>query len=61
MRVAKEVSSGRASTKVVMIEGKDKVDELAAMLGSQGDAKSMVSGAQDLLQKAEAWKKSAEK
>jgi len=59
--VTKDVSSGRASTKVVMINGKDRVNELAAMLGSQGDAKSMVSGAQDLLQKAEAWKKTAEK
>ncbi|MDP2663423.1 MAG: DNA repair protein RecN, partial [Dehalococcoidia bacterium] len=50
-RVRKEVSSGRAATRIERLEGSSRVEELAAMLGSYTDG-AMLESAQDLLTRA---------
>ncbi len=50
-RVAKDVSSGRAVTSIKRLDGRERVEELAAMLGSKGN-KPMFESARELLSKA---------
>jgi DNA repair protein RecN (Recombination protein N) len=56
IRLVKENSSGRAYTKVQQVEGQNRIEELAAMLGSPQAEKIMLDGAGKLLRKAKAWK-----
>lgn len=50
-KVQKEVSSGRALTLIERLEGRARVEELAAMLGSQSDG-AMLESARELLRLA---------
>lgn len=56
IRLVKDTSSGRAYTRVETIEGQSRVQELAAMLGSEQAEKTMLDGAGKLLRKAQSWK-----
>jgi DNA repair protein RecN (Recombination protein N) len=55
IKVTKDLSSGRASTRIETINGYGQLKELAAMLGSNA-GEIMENGAGQLLSKAEAWK-----
>lgn len=57
IRMVKDISSGRATTKVEIMKGKKRIEELAAMLGSGNAGKVMIEGAEKLLGQAESWKK----
>lgn len=56
IRLVKDTSSGRAYTKIEQIEGQNRIEELAAMLGSVQAEKTMVDGAGKLFRKAQTWK-----
>jgi DNA repair protein RecN (Recombination protein N) len=56
IRLIKDTNSGRAYTRVETIEGQSRIEELAAMLGSEETEKTMLNGAGKLLRKAQAWK-----
>ena len=56
IRLVKDTSSGRAYTRVETIEGQNRIQELAAMLGSEETEKTMLNGAGKLLRKAQSWK-----
>lgn len=56
IRLIKDTTSGRAYTRVETIEGQSRIEELAAMLGSEQTEKTMLNGAGKLLRKAQAWK-----
>ena len=56
IRLVKDTSSGRAFTKIEQIEGQNRIEELAAMLGSAQAEKTMVDGAGKLFRKAQSWK-----
>ncbi len=58
-KLVKEIESGRASSRVEMVEGQDKVKELAAMLGSERNGSVMVKSAEALVKNAEKWKNGA--
>lgn len=51
-QVTKEISSGRAFTRVEHLEGESRLEELAAMLGSR-DNRAMQETAQELISRAE--------
>ena len=55
-KLAKEIESGRAATRVERIEGNNRVRELAAMLGSERNGSAMLKGAESLVKNAEKWK-----
>jgi DNA repair protein RecN (Recombination protein N) len=56
IRLIKDTKSGRARTKIEHIEGQNRIEELAAMLGSAQAEKSMLDGASKLFRKAQNWK-----
>jgi DNA repair protein RecN (Recombination protein N) len=55
IKITKETSSGRSSTKVEAIKGKNRIDEIAAMLGSEDAGELMVDGAEKLFDHAQSW------
>ena len=55
VKIVKETTSGRASTKVECIQGHSRVEELAAMLGSKNAGEIMIDGAEKLLDQAQSW------
>jgi DNA repair protein RecN (Recombination protein N) len=57
IRMSKDIRSGRALTRVETIKGNSRLNELAAMLGSNNDGEVMRDGADHLLCQAESWKK----
>ena len=56
IRLIKDTVSGRASTLVETVTGKRRIEELAAMLGSESAGKAMLAGADKLLDQALSWK-----
>jgi DNA repair protein RecN (Recombination protein N) len=61
IKLFKEITEGRASTKVEQVEGRNRIQEIAAMLGAEQAGQPMVDGANKLLVHAKAWKKREEK
>ncbi len=57
IRLIKDTSSGRAYTRVEAVMGQARIEELAAMLGSENTGNVMFDGAGKLLDKAQARKK----
>ena len=57
IKLSKKSVSGKAVTLVENIDGCGRVEELAAMLGSQHAGKVMVEGAEKLISHAQMWKK----
>jgi len=57
IRMVKDIKSGRAVTKVEIMKGKTRIEELAAMLGSENTGKVMIDGAEKMLGQADSWKK----
>ena len=55
-KLVKEIESGRASTRIEMIDGTSRLKELAAMLGSERSGNAMLKGAEALVKNAEKWK-----
>ncbi len=55
IKITKETSSGRASTKVESIKGKNRIEEIAAMLGSEDAEELMMDGAEKLFDHAQSW------
>jgi DNA repair protein RecN (Recombination protein N) len=55
IKITKETSSGRASTKVESIKGKNRIEEIAAMLGSEDAEELMLDGAEKLFDHAQSW------
>ncbi len=58
-KLMKEIDAGRASTRVELIEGQNRLKELAAMLGSERNGNVMLKGAEALVKSAEKWKSGA--
>ena len=58
-KLLKEIDGGRASTRVEMIEGQNRLKELAAMLGSERNGNVMLKGAEALVKNADKWKSGA--
>ena len=58
-KLLKEIDAGRASTRVEMVEGQNRLKELAAMLGSERNGNVMLKGAEALVKNAEKWKSGA--
>jgi len=58
-RLVKDIESGRASSRVQLIDGQDRLKELAAMLGSERNGNVMLKGAEALVKNAEKWKNGA--
>ncbi len=58
-KLMKEIDSGRAATRVEMIDGQNRLKELAAMLGSERNGNVMLKGAEALVKNAEKWKSGA--
>jgi DNA repair protein RecN (Recombination protein N) len=56
VKIAKIINSGRASTNIEAVEGENRVEELAAMLGASAAGKTMLKGAEKLLDSATQWK-----
>jgi DNA repair protein RecN (Recombination protein N) len=56
VKIAKSINSGRASTSIQSVEGENRVEELAEMLGSSAAGKTMLKGAEKLLDTATQWK-----
>ena len=57
IRLVKNTGSGRASTTIEIVEGQSRIEELAAMLGSEQASQTMIDSAGTLLDQAQAWKK----
>ncbi len=58
-KLVKDIESGRASSRVQLIDGQDRLKELAAMLGSERNGNVMLKGAEALVKNAEKWKNGA--
>ncbi|MGA2159574.1 MAG: DNA repair protein RecN [Dehalococcoidia bacterium] len=58
-KLLKEIEAGRASSRVEMIEGQNRLKELAAMLGSERNGNVMLKGAETLVKNADKWKSGA--
>jgi DNA repair protein RecN (Recombination protein N) len=56
VKLTKNIKSGRASTYIENIQGQERVEELAAMLGSDNASKTMLKGAEILMDNAINWK-----
>ncbi|HJX03132.1 MAG TPA: DNA repair protein RecN [Dehalococcoidia bacterium] len=56
IKMQKDINSGRASTTTQVIDGRNQVEEIADMLGMNSAGKSMLKGAEKLLDNASAWK-----
>jgi DNA repair protein RecN (Recombination protein N) len=56
IKLNKTVISGRSSTTIQSIGGKSRVEELAAMLGSNNTGHTMCKGAEKLIDNALSWK-----
>jgi DNA repair protein RecN (Recombination protein N) len=59
-RVAKDLLLGRAFARAASLDERERVQELAAMLGGPHPSPRMQAGAQELLSRAEAWKRAQE-
>ncbi|MBN1374792.1 MAG: DNA repair protein RecN [Dehalococcoidia bacterium] len=58
-KLVKEIDAGRACTRVEIVDGQNRLKELAAMLGSERNSGVMLKGAEALLKNAERWKSGA--
>ena len=58
-KMVKEIDSGRASSRIEIIDGQSRLKELAAMLGSERNSNVMLKGAEALVKNAERWKNGA--
>ena len=58
-KMVKEIDCGRASSHVEVIDGQNRLKELAAMLGSERNGNVMLKGAEALVRNAEKWKNGA--
>ncbi len=56
LKMVKEIDGGRASSHVELIEGQNRIKELAVMLGSERNGNVMLKGAEALVRNAEKWK-----
>jgi len=56
IRLIKDTSSGRSSTRIQVVEGESRIHELAEMLGSEQAGQPMLDGAEELLIRATSWK-----
>jgi DNA repair protein RecN (Recombination protein N) len=56
IKLTKDIKSGRASTYIENIHGQERVEELAAMLGADNTGKTMIKGAETLMDNALSWK-----
>ena len=56
IKLTKDIKKGRASTYIESIRGQDRVDEIAAMLGSDNTGSAMIKGAEKLMDNALSWK-----
>lgn len=55
-KLVKEIDAGRAASRVEVIDGQNRLKELAAMLGSERNGNVMLKGAEALVKNAEKWK-----
>lgn len=55
-KMIKEIDAGRACSRLEIIEGQDRLKELAAMLGLEHNGNVMLKGAEALVKNAEKWK-----
>ncbi|MCL2679439.1 MAG: DNA repair protein RecN [Dehalococcoidia bacterium] len=53
--VSKGASGARTGSAIVSLEGEDRVNEIAAMLGGSAESAAAVKAAREILQKAAAW------
>lgn len=58
-KLVKEIEGGRAASRVEVIEGQNRLKELASMLGSERNGNVMLRGAEALVKNAEKWKNGA--
>lgn len=56
IKLIKNIEGGRASTYYKNIQGRNRIEELAAMLGSKTTDKTMINGAEILINNAHEWK-----
>jgi DNA repair protein RecN (Recombination protein N) len=56
LKLTKNIKGGRASTYAENVHGQNRVEELAAMLGSNNTGNTMVKGAEKLMDNALNWK-----
>jgi DNA repair protein RecN (Recombination protein N) len=56
IKLTKDIKKGRASTYIQSIQGQDRVEEIAAMLGSDNTGTTMIKGAETLMDNALSWK-----
>jgi len=56
IKITKDVKSGRVSTNIQVVDGENRIEELAAMLGANSAGKTMLKGAEKLLDNASLWK-----
>ncbi|MGA3094636.1 MAG: hypothetical protein ABSD79_04545, partial [Dehalococcoidales bacterium] len=56
--VNKEAASERTTSNIAVLEGDERIQELAVMLGGVSYSETSVKNARELAQKAETWKKS---
>jgi len=54
LKVSKSVKAGRATTQVLLLEGKSRVEEIAQMMSGSNTTKISISHAQDMLAQANA-------
>ena len=52
LKVSKSVKAGRATTEVISLEGKNRVEEIAQMMSGANTTKISLSHAQDMLTQA---------
>jgi len=58
-KLVKEIDCGRAVSRVEVIDGQNRLKELAAMLGSERNGNVMLKGAEALVKNADKWKNGA--
>jgi DNA repair protein RecN (Recombination protein N) len=56
IKLTKDIKKGRACTYINSIQGQDRVEEIAAMLGSDNTGTTMIKGAEKLMDNALSWK-----
>jgi len=56
IKITKDIKSGRVSTNIQVVDGENRIEELAAMLGANSAGKTMLKGAEKLLDNASLWK-----
>jgi DNA repair protein RecN (Recombination protein N) len=56
VKIEKRLNAGRATTNIQAVEGDNRIEELAAMLGSGAAGREMLKGAEKMLDNASQWK-----